>query len=263
MSQDQLTPPPPGSRRRSSFLLVWLVAIAALVGVLIVARGRAEAVRVLFVGNSYTSYNDLPTMVAEMSRSAGTSMSVSVIAPGGAWLADHVGSGAVEAAIHEGGYDVVVLQEQSMAPADIQIARRSTYPAASALAQMASASGARVVFFQTWGHRGGSREVGHGSYESMQDALTATYADLAIRYSGEVAPVGEAWRAHFRSGSNLVLHDSDGSHPRPEGSYLAAAVIAATIIDESPREFEWYASLDEATARLLLETAERTATPSP
>lgn len=73
--------------------------------------------------------------------------------------------------------------------------------------------------------------------------------------------MGEAWRAHFRSGSHVALHDSDGSHPRPEGSYLAAAVIAATIIDESPRQFDWYATLDEATARLLLETAERMASP--
>lgn len=96
----------------------------------------------------------------------------------------------------------------------------------------------------------------------MQDVVTATYADLAIRYAGEVASVSEAWRAHFRSGSHLALHDSDGSHPRPEGSYLAAAVIAATIIDEGPRQFDWYASLDEAAARLLLETAERTVTPS-
>ncbi|HSJ34045.1 MAG TPA: hypothetical protein VLB85_03240 [Acidimicrobiia bacterium] len=72
MSQDQLTPPPPGRRRRSSFMLVWLVAIAALVGVLVVARDRADAVRVLFIGNSYTSYNNLPTMVADLSRSAGT-----------------------------------------------------------------------------------------------------------------------------------------------------------------------------------------------
>lgn len=69
----------------------------------------------------------------------------------------------------------------------------------------------------------------------MQDVVTARYADLAIRYAGEVASVSEAWRAHFRSGSHLALHDSDGSHPRPEGSYLAAAVIAATIIDEGPR----------------------------
>lgn len=89
----------------------------------------------------------------------------------------------------------------------------------------------------------------------MQDALTATYVDLAVRYAGEVAPVGEAWRTHFQSGSTLRLHDSDGSHPRPTGSYLAAAVIAATIIDVDPRQFSWYGPLDEATAHLLLDSA--------
>jgi hypothetical protein len=89
----------------------------------------------------------------------------------------------------------------------------------------------------------------------MQDAITATYADLGIRLAGQVAPVGEAWRTHFGSGSTFALHDADGSHPNLSGSYLAAAVIAATIIDRDPGELTWRGPVDEGTARLLLESA--------
>jgi hypothetical protein len=236
-------------------VLVWLVLIVGLVAILGYARESTAAVRVLLVGNSYTFYNELPSMVVSLADSVGVGVSASVIAPGGAWLADHARSPEVATAISDGEYDVVVLQEQSMVTADPQIARDSTYPAAAALAQMAAAAGAEIVFFQTWGHQSGNVQVGHGSFESMQDAITATYADLGIRLAGQVAPVGEAWRNHFRSGSSVPLHDADGSHPNLSGSYLAAAVIAATIIDLDPGELTWRGPMDDGTARLLLDSA--------
>lgn len=255
MTDGTLTPPPRASRRRSPMALVWLVLIIGLVATVWYARESATTVRVLFVGNSYTFYNDLPSMVVSLADSAGVSMSASLIAPGGAWLADHARSPEVATAISDGDFDVVVLQEQSMVTADPGIAADSTFPAAGTLAQMTAAAGAELVFFQTWGHQSGNAQVGHGSFESMQDAITATYAELGIRLAGDVAPVGEAWRIHFKSGSTLPLHDADGSHPNLSGSYLAAAVIAATIIEGDPENFTWRGQVDDGTARLLLESA--------
>ncbi len=247
--------PPPGAPRRFSLRpLVWLVLLVAVFAV-VYLRMRPVDVRVLFVGNSYTHTNGMPDLAVRLAGSAGIRMEVSMIAPGGAWLADHVRSGSMARALAGGQFDVVVLQEQSMAPADRRVSAESTDPAVSQLVQQARAAGARVVFFQTWGHVGGSQAVGHGSYDSMQDAITATYADLAARHLGTVAPVGEAWRAYFRSGHGLSLHSADGSHPNLAGSYLAAAVIAATIIDVEPTEFSWTGSLDEFTAQALLEAA--------
>lgn len=251
-----LTAPPPVRRRGSPISLIWLVLILGFIGVVFFARQTGETVKVLFVGNSYTFYNELPTMVTELAGSGGARISASTIAIGGAWLADHVRNPEVSTALNAGEFDVVVLQEQSMAPADPQVARDSTYPAAARLAGMAASAGTRIVFFQTWGHRGGNRQVGHGTYESMQDALTSTYADLAVRYAGEIAPAGEAWRTHLLSGSRVPLHDHDGSHPTPSGSYLAAATIAATITDLAPSEFTWSGPIDETTARMLLESAQ-------
>lgn len=232
-----------------------MILIVGFLGALFYARQGTQEVRVLFVGNSYTFSNDLPSMVARLSESAGVGMSASVLAPGGAWLADHVRSAEVRDAIDGGDYDIVVLQEQSMAPADPRIARNSTYPAAAALVERAATAGARVVFFETWGHRGGNRQVGHGSFDSMQDAISATYSDLATRFAGDVAPVGQAWRAHLRSGSTIPLHVDDGSHPTMAGSYLAAAVIAATIIEAEPGQFTWYDPVGDTTARILIESA--------
>ncbi|HJR92085.1 MAG TPA: DUF4886 domain-containing protein [Acidimicrobiia bacterium] len=255
MTEPELRPPPQARGRESSFLIVWLVLIIAIVVALVFAYRLTGGVRVLFIGNSHTFSNDLPTMVDELATSGGMAISTEMIAIGGAWLADHARSPEVATALSEGDYDFVVLQEQSMAPADPGVAQESTYPAARQLAQMASAGGAEIVFFQTWAHRGGNQDVGHGSFASMQDAITATYSDLAVRYAGDVAPAGEAWRAHFTSGSSVPLHADDGYHPNPSGSYLAAAVIAATISDIDPREFAWWGPLEETAARAMLESA--------
>ena len=48
-----------------------------------------------------------------------------------------------------------------------------------------------------------------------------------------VAPVGRAWERALRDPA-MTLHDPDGSHPSPAGTYLAACVLYATLTGESP-----------------------------
>ena len=55
------------------------------------SAGSATCTRVLFVGNSYTYVNDLPTMFATLSASGDHSVQTGMVASGGATLADHRG----------------------------------------------------------------------------------------------------------------------------------------------------------------------------
>ena len=82
------------------------------------------AMRVAFVGNSYTYYNELPTMLATLASltPARVNMHHASVTPGGSSLADHAdgskASGAATAAMlaQPPGWDFVVLQDQSQAP---------------------------------------------------------------------------------------------------------------------------------------------------
>lgn len=76
------------------------------------------AIRVLFIGNSYTAANDLPGMVRDLANSVGRDVEIEAVVPGGWWLRDHASSPDTLNRIAEGGFDYVVLQEQSMVPAD-------------------------------------------------------------------------------------------------------------------------------------------------
>ena len=46
--------------------------------------------RILFIGNSHTYFNDMPAMVAEKARKAGFDCEVTMIAHGGWYLEQHV-----------------------------------------------------------------------------------------------------------------------------------------------------------------------------
>src|SRR5258705_7247834 len=73
--------------------------------------------RVLFIGNSYTYVNDLPGVVAALSREPQSPAWIDVDShtPGGATWDDHDADPAVDDLIAQ-GWDVVVLQDQSQEP---------------------------------------------------------------------------------------------------------------------------------------------------
>src|SRR5690242_17030088 len=70
--------------------------------------------RVLFLGNSYTYFNDLPAIFSELAK-AGDQCTVEtrMVAPGGKRLKDHWDSSASHEALNSQTWDFVVLQDQS------------------------------------------------------------------------------------------------------------------------------------------------------
>jgi len=239
-------------RRLLSSALGLLILPFALAG----CTSEPEA-RVLLIGNSYTTSNDLPAAVAELARSAGHPIEVEVRAPGGWWLRDHIASAETLDAITTGEFDLVVLQEQSMVPAAPDLAETESRPAAVGLATRARGTGASVVFFMTWGHRNGSADVGHSSYESMQIAIANTYHQLGTVSASEVAPVGAAWWMALHERPEITLYQPDGSHPSQSGTYLAAAVIIGTLLDVHPGDFDADLGLDPEHAAALRAFASR------
>ena len=73
--------------------------------------------RVLFIGNSYTGANSLPTMVEDVASSAGYSFSNGSLTPGGATLYQHPQNTATYSAMASQTWDFIVFQAQSQEPA--------------------------------------------------------------------------------------------------------------------------------------------------
>jgi hypothetical protein len=193
----------------------------------------APCVRVLFLGNSYTSVNDLPTVFREIARSSGKNVETAMVAPGGETLAGHAASSESLGAIRSSRWQFVVLQEQSQIPS-VDAARRSEMvPAARSLVDIIRAVGGTPVLLETWAHRDGWPDY-RLDYAAMQAAIDHGYAGLAAELGVGVARAGQAWQVALSREPTIALWQADGSHPSRAGTYLVACVLYAHVFNASP-----------------------------
>ncbi|MBY0503523.1 MAG: hypothetical protein K2X03_06430 [Bryobacteraceae bacterium] len=183
-------------------------------------------VRVLFVGNSYTYYNSLPSMVEELAQAAGLDIETKAFTRGGSTLLEMELHPELRALFNE-KWDYVVLQEQSTLGFSSWNGELSVNdPAyflqgARLLAQRAKASNAKLILYATWARK---------KRPEIQSHLDYGYQAAAREVNATIAPVGRAWAAVRELQPSLELFDPDGSHPSANGSYLGACVIMRTIL---------------------------------
>lgn len=185
-----------------------------------------RSVRVLFVGNSYTAYNDLPWVTKQLALSipGAKPLEVASVALMGATLKEHWEDGfALKRIREEGPWDYVILQGQSQRPlADPEEMKEY----ARLFDREIKAAGARTVLLVTWARR---------EHPEQQAAITDVYAGLARELGARLAPVGPAWQAALAASPGLTLHRDDAdNHPTAAGTYLSACVIYATLYGKSP-----------------------------
>ena len=212
--------------------------------------GAAACTRVLFLGNSYTFVNDLPSIFAQLAHSAGRSVEVGMIADGGETLSQHAASTEDSAKIAAAPWSYVVLQEQSDTPA-YSSANSYMYGPVQTLARLAAKAGAMPMLFMTWAHKDGEPSAGLGTYEAAQGRIEATYLELAGQLRLPVAPVGDAWLHVHADHPEMSLWQDDGSHPTALGTYLAACVFYAAIFRASPDGLAFHGGVSDADARIL------------
>jgi hypothetical protein len=184
-------------------------------------------------------------------------------AQGGQTLAGHAASPGSLKEITDKRWDFIVLQEQSRIPAIAAQRNERMVPAARLLDEKAAESGADTVLFLTWAGRDGLPVAGFKDYVAMQSAIEAGYLEVAGEIGAMVAPVGAAWQRALDEHPELELWQRDGSHPSPEGTYLAACVFYATLLGESPEGAGYLAGLPEETAQFLQAAAAETVLDDP
>lgn len=198
--------------------------------------GSLTPTRVLFIGNSYTSTNDLPRVVRAIgAATAGGMIETETIAEGGAGLSDHWFSTGARERIETGRFDVIVFQGQSSEPM-LQGALFDHY--AHMFADVANHVGARGIWFSTWARREGDAFYdgpGFGSNPALMSAqVEGRYAWAAHWHDHVVARVGAAFEVARAERPEIALHEEDGSHPTPAGTLLAACTIAQALTGRTP-----------------------------
>ena len=202
---------------------------ASISGDLALARSDRPGLRVLFVGNSLTYRNGMPSLVRRLALADPAPRRVFVVQytkPGGQLTrAEH--DDRLTRLLREIHWNVVVLQEQSEIPSLPSAERRKLMDGpVRDLVWLAGSSGAQTWLFDTWGYRSGDRgRVDGDSYAAMQVRLDLGYRDVAAETGAVVIPVGDAWAEAVRLRPGLALWAGDGKHPTKLGSYLTACVF--------------------------------------
>ena len=194
--------------------------------------------QVLFIGNSFTYFNDMPYTFLNMAKTVDPDSRVESIAYGGYSLAQYCDEDTevgrlVISKIVSYEWDYVVLQEQSLLPCTDE---KGFVSAVKRLCGIVSQIGAKVILYQTWAYAENTDKLlSTGmSYREMSEKLVAAYGKAAAASGATVAPVGEMFaRVKDSDYITRLINANDGYHPSSTGSYLAACVIFRTITGKS------------------------------
>ena len=236
---------------------------------------QAHGERVLFIGNSYTSVNNLPKIYQDIVASTGVvAPEVSAVTPGGRTLEQHLSNADTLQLVDQGQWDVVVLQGQSQEAAmsePFANIRASFLKGAKGLCARIKAASpkAKIVFYQTWARHADywnnpqpDLNLGKNPGE-MQSWNQKWYRQAAAENHGPVvAPVGDAWQLNYLSAHPVRLHAKDNSHPALSGSYLASLVLYATIHPSAKLNISFRANLSDAEAAHLQGIASQSLRPA-
>jgi len=206
---------------------IWFIGFLLFLTILTADDNRSE--KVLFVGNSFTFYFNMPLVVESMAKEKGIDLDVYQSTAGGASLKDHwTGKKnlSTKYKIQNGSFDKIILQDYSTNPVK---KTQESMDYFKRFIDLSESVNANVYIFGTWPvplMKGTSYE----GIDPIQYALKPILSDNAT-----LVPVGTAFRLFQAEYPEISLYTSDNKHPSPVGTYLAACVFLKVLTGKSPK----------------------------
>lgn len=214
---------------RKTFIVLFLLLSSTVATCL--AQETKDTLNILFVGNSYTYFNNLPQLVSIISDSTKTKLVTKKSTIGGAHLSEHwLGERGLKTKemIKNGEFDIVVLQEYSMGAIDEP---ENTKKYLNLFSDYIKENNAKPFYYLTW-----ARE----KTPQSQDTINRVFMAAAKENNSIIVPAGIAWARAKVVRPTIELYTSDGSHPSDLGTFLSACVFVATLTNEIPSNLNRY-----------------------
>jgi hypothetical protein len=174
--------------------------------------------KVLFIGNSHTYFNDMPHLFAGMCETlTGERTEVTMLAFSNRTLKWHCDEYfSVRFALLYGGYDYCVIQQFGHPLPPVE----ETEPPLGELVRLCERVGTKPVLYMTWARK---------SEPEKAAEISTVYRALAEKYHTLLAPMAELFETVRTAHPEIELFWFDGSHASPYGDYLIAATLAAVV----------------------------------
>ena len=216
-------------------------------------KERNTMKKILFIGNSYTFFNDMPELFKALAKENGHEAEVISVTKGGRFLWQNIDlddefSHSVAKAF-EDEYDVAILQDQSLVAVDSP--ENFFRGIKSHFDRLRSK---RVLLYATWGRKAGSDKLTERNITSMEmyEKLDCEYTRVADALGAELSNVGKAFKHVYTNFPEIDVYKPDLSHPSYLGSCLAAMVHYKTVYGEPPKT-AGSLNLDEKTEKTFFD----------
>jgi hypothetical protein len=187
------------------------------------SEASTDALRVLFIGNSLTYWNDLPELVRALADASNTrTISTDMVAQANFALVDHFTMSDALTVVREGRFDIVVLQQ---GPSSLAVNRDSLRLWTAEWAAEIRAAGGWPALYAVW-----PNALNFSSFPAVSESYRLAAADV----HGLFFPVGDTWLATWEQREDAPLYDADQFHPGLAGSYAAAVVMVSVLTGRSP-----------------------------
>lgn len=246
-------------KKFSSLLIQLLLFTTFTVGLSSASNAQSTPLKVLFIGNSITYFNDMPLLFESMAEDQGHPVEVSMYAPGGTGFVNHYVDPNVHTLLSSTVWDIVVLQPGSGESAG------ASYPVATTIQRgniildsiYAHSPCAKVYLYQI--PYGVVSASDYTNYFTVQDLIINNLHQMADALEVQLIPAGASARAYYGTYENIYLHNTyNDIHPSLAGSFLTAATAYSSIFQDSITDCNFFSTLPQDSAQNLYTIAENT-----
>lgn len=225
--------------------------------------GKPEkwGIKVLFIGNSFTRYSNIPGIFGELAKGAGKNVTVESVTNGSWTLSkfadktDEYGAKVHAKLTASDDYDAIILQDQSTRP----LANKTGF--VSGIRAMAdkinsTQKSCRIYLYATWGFEEYASK-NNMTIPQMEAKIRAEYASAAKEIGATVCNVGKAFTDVYTENEDINLYYTDNKHPSYNGAFLSACVHVSTILGIDPRtsSFKGSSEITPEVAAILKQAA--------
>ena len=200
--------------------------------------------KVLFLGNSHTFYNDMPQIFANMCKERGKDVEVAMQAHPGVTYGWHYSQFTeLRFALMYGGFDYIVMQQAAHSPCP---EKEETLRDGKMIIDLARKCGVTPIQTMPWAEK---RDPDH------QKGMYDIYNTLSKEYGVKLTVAGNVFEDVFYNHPEINMYWNDGEHASPYGSYTIAMAAYAAIFGESvkglaPDSYYTYQVSDERWAKV-------------
>jgi len=201
-----------------------------------------DALKVLFIGNSFTGASYLPIVLQKIAIANGKEILIKAEIKNGTSLYQHWDTGIAQQKISAEKWDYIILQDNSASAFEHP---EKTIKYGVLFAELVKKQGAKPLFFNTWAYKGMPNWIENKQYADIRAAFKKfvpkmyqktndLYQQVAVKSGSKVVPVAQVWKAMNEINPSVNLHAKDMSHPSPTGTYLTAVSFYKALFNEVP-----------------------------